>query len=127
MNKRFAKHVAKDVLMWTLMVFAFQGYALAENALLFFLWALVAITVLGLIAWPAQDDHAKRTAIAKNETQQRTHLHRYYSMWSSMAEAVVLAAFGWFWTAAAWLVASILASGIANDIDTIIREREESQ
>lgn len=120
MNKRFLKALGFDLfVLWPAIYFAVAGSGKAqfmgENIVSFL---GVASLIVGLLLFTMSGRLPAK--IAESDTYKgTTKAHRVYSVASTLAETMIVASMGWYWSAAGFLVSGVVLSSIIADVEKI--------
>ena len=124
MSKSFIVHLAHDVVLWIALYLVFTGAApyagFAENLVSFY---GIFLFILGLIGIFAIKQAAQKT-IDDGEYEPRSKLRNTYANVTTFAEVLVVAAFGWYWVAASFVIGWLIATSYRAEVKRLFELKE---
>lgn len=125
MSKSFIPHLAHDVVLWIALYLAFTGvppYAgFAENLVSFYGSFLFVLGVVGIFTIKA----AAQKTIDEGEYEPRSKLRTTYSNVSTFVEVLVVAAFGWYWVAAGFVLGWLMSTSYRAEVKRLFELKSQ--
>lgn len=123
MSKSFIVHITHDIVLWVALYLVFQGVApyaaFAENLVSFYGIFLFVLGIVGLFAIK----HAAQQTINDGEYEPRSKIRTTYSNVTTFVEVLIVAAFGWYWVAAGFVLGWLMSTSYRAEVKRLFEAK----